>query len=100
MQDGQADVLDTPIHRSTVNQLAVDQLDAFLDGVRERRLVRVQKLEKVAKVRAEDAHLATYLKFETTHAKARKLLDKLAEDEQRAEQYVNKLRVLAMEMGA
>jgi hypothetical protein len=100
MPDGQADIIDTPISRATVNQLTIEQLDAFLDGVRARRLLRVQKLEKVAKVSAEDAHLATYLKFEAAHAKARKLLDKLAEDEAKAESFVNKLRVLAMEMGA
>ena len=92
-------IMDTPINRATINQLSIDELDQFLDALRERRLVRVKKLETVAKVRAEDAHLATYLKFEKQHAATKKLMAKLAEDEAKAEQYVNKLRALVMEMG-
>lgn len=95
---GEQASLDTPIHRATVNQIAIEELDKFLDSLRERRLVRVKKLEAVAKVRAEDAHLAVYLKFEKQHALVKKVLAKLADDEAKAEQCVNKLRALAMEM--
>lgn len=90
---------DTPIHRSTINQLTIEKLDAFLDDLRVRRLAVVRKLESVAKVKADDAELTLYMKFERANKQAVKLLDKLAEDQMRAEQLVNKLRVLVMDMG-
>lgn len=89
---------DTPIHRATINQMVIEELDALLDSIRVRRLAVVQKLEKVAKVKAEDGHLQTYLKFERTLITARKAIAKLGEDEAKAEVIVNKLRALAMEM--
>jgi hypothetical protein len=58
----------------------------------------VRKLETVAKVKADDAELTVYLRFERAHKQALKLLDKLALEEMKAEQVVNKCRVLAMEM--
>lgn len=91
--------LDTPISRATINQLSVEQLDALLDGIRERRLKRVKQLEEAAKVKADEAQLAVYLKFEKQHAKAMKLLGKLAEDEAKCEEAVNKVRALILEMG-
>lgn len=90
---------DTPIHRATINQLTIEKLDKFLDDLRVRRLAVVRKLESVAKVKADDAELTVYMKFERANKQAVKLLDKLAEDEMRAEQLVNKLRVLVMDMG-
>jgi hypothetical protein len=90
---------DTPINRATVNQISVDELDQFLDGIRERRLSRVKKLEAAAKVKADDAQLTVYLKFEKAHAKALKMLTKMKEDEDNAEAAVNKVRALVMEMG-
>jgi len=98
MSDAPEQVDDSPINRSTINQLSVEQLDAFLDGIRVRRLQIVQKLEKVAKVKADDAELTVYLRFERAHKQAMKLLDKLAAEEAKAELVVNKCRVLAMEM--
>jgi hypothetical protein len=90
---------DSPIHRATINQLTIEKLDAFLDDLRARRLVVVKKLETVAKVKADDAELTLYMRFERANKQANKLLEKLALDEMKAEQLVNKLRVLAMDMG-
>lgn len=91
---------DTPTHRATINQLTVEELDAFLDGIRERRLARVRKLEAIAKIKADDAQLAVYLKFEKAHARVTKMLNQMAEQEAKIEAEVNKVRALAIEMGA
>ena len=48
---------DTPTHRASINQMSVDDLDAMLHELRERRLHRVQQLEALAKVKSDEAQL-------------------------------------------
>lgn len=88
------------IHRATINQLTVHQLDEFLDDLRKRRLEVVRKLETVAKVSANDAELSLYMRFEQQHKAALKLLDRLTKLETTTEESVNKLRGFALAMGA
>lgn len=98
LEQGEHEITDDPINRATVNQLSVDQLDQFLNDIRLRRLEKVKKLETVAKVKADDAELTVYLKFERAFKQAQKLVDKLAEEEAKAQTLVNKCRALALEM--
>lgn len=89
---------DTPITRATINRLAVEELDTLLDGIRERRLTRVKKLEAIAKVKSDEAQLTLYIKYEKAVANARRVLATMKENEDKAEVAVNKVRALVMEM--
>jgi len=104
MSDGQndPDVIisehDTPTERVAINQLSVDELDAWLEVIRTRRLATVQKLEAIAKVRADEARLETFLKFQRAYDRAKKAVKKLDEQLDKTEVVVHKARLLAMAM--
>lgn len=89
---------DTPTQRATINQLSVDELDVMLEGIRARRLERVQKLEAIARVKADEAQLIGFMKFERAHAIAARYLRKCQEMEEKAEQLIHKVRLRAMEV--
>jgi hypothetical protein len=93
-------VNDTPTERAAINQLSVDELDAMLAAIRERRLARVQKLEAIAKVKADDARLTTWLQFEKAYGVAKRALDRLAEQEAKVDQLIHKVRLRAFELQA
>lgn len=87
---------DTPTERATINQLSVDELDALLTGIRERRLLRVQQLEAVAKVKSDDARLVSYMQFERAYNTAKRALAKLEEQEAKVDALIHKVRLRAM----
>lgn len=87
---------DTPTERATINQLSVDELDIMLSELRERRLTRVRKLEAVAKIKADEAQLVSFMKFERAYKIASRYMKKCEEMEKRAETLVHKVRVAAM----
>jgi glutamyl-tRNA reductase len=89
---------DTPTQRATINQLSVDELDAMLEGIRKRRLERVQKLEAIARVKADDAQLVSWLKFESAYKVAARYMRKFEEMEKKAEELIHKVRLRAMEV--
>ena len=88
--------VDTPTQRATINQLSVDELDAMLTAIRERRLERVHKLEAIAKVKSDDAQLASWLGFERAYKIAKRALDRLAEQEAKVDALLHKVRIKAM----
>lgn len=87
---------DTPTDRATINQFNVDMLDVLLGELRERRLARVRQLEAVAKIKADDAQLVSFMKFERAYKIASRYLTKMVEMEAKAEALVHKVRVAAM----
>jgi hypothetical protein len=87
---------DSPTERVSINQLSVDELDAWLDKIRQRRLVTVQKLEAAAKVKSDQVRLTTFLKYERQMTVAKRALGKLDEQIVKVEAIVHKLRLLAM----
>ena len=87
---------DTPTQRATINQMSVDQLDAMLTAIRERRLERVHKLEAIAKVKSDDAQLTSWLSFERAYKIAKRALDRLAEQETKVDTLIHKARLKAM----
>jgi hypothetical protein len=87
---------DTPTQRATINQLSVDELDAMLTQLRERRLARVHRLEEIAKVKADEAQITSYLKFERAYKIAKRAIDKLAEQDAKCETLMHKVRIAAM----
>jgi hypothetical protein len=87
---------DTPTDRVTINRLSVDELDTWLTGIRERRLVAVQKLEATAKVKADAVRLTSFLKYERQYAIAKRALTKLDEQLVKVEGIIHKCRLLAM----
>jgi hypothetical protein len=89
---------DTPTDRATINQLSVDELDDMLTAIRARRLERVQRLEAIAKVKADDAQLVDYMRFEKAYAVAKRQVDKCIEMEKKAEELIHKLRLRVFEL--
>lgn len=87
---------DTPTHRATINQMSVDQLDLMLEGIRARRLERVQRLEAIAKVKADDVRLVSWMQFERAYGIASRYLKKCEEMEAKAEALIHKARLKAM----
>ena len=91
---------DSPTERASINQLSVDELDAMLTEIRARRLERVQRLETIAKVKADDARLVDWLAFEKTYKVAKRALDNLAAQEAKVEALIHKVRLRAFELQA
>lgn len=89
---------DTPTNRAAINQLSVDELDDMLTAIRARRLERVHKLEAIAKVKADDAQLIDYMRFEKAYAVAKRHMDKCIEMEKKAEELIHKLRLRVFEL--
>jgi hypothetical protein len=87
---------DTPTQRAVITQLTVDELDAWLTRIRARRLQRVQQLERVAQVRADQVRLTAFLKLEKAIASAKRALAKLDEQDEKTEKLIHKCRLLAM----
>lgn len=87
---------DTPTERATINQLSVDQLDAMLAVIRERRLMRVKQLEEIAKVKSDDARLVSWMAFERAYKVAKRALDKCTEQEAKTEALIHKCRIKMM----
>lgn len=87
---------DTPTHRASINQMSVDDLDAMLHELRERRLHRVQQLEALAKVKSDEAQLTSWLAFEKAYTVAKRALTKLTEQEKKVEELIHKVRIKAM----
>jgi len=91
---------DTPTERAAINQLSVDELDAMLLLIRERRLARVQKLEQIARVKADDARLVDWLSYEKAYKVAKRALDKLEVEEAKVEKLIHKVRLKVFELQA
>lgn len=87
---------DTPTHRATINQLTIDELDAWLDKIRARRLVLVKKLEAAAQVKADSVRLTAFLKLETAVRSAKRSLQRTDEQIEKTEKVVHRCRLLAM----
>ena len=94
--DVDLDQYDTPTERITINRLSVDELDAWLEQLRERRLQTVKKLEAAAKVRSDEVRLTAFIRYERALKAAQRALERLDEAEKKAEAAVHKCRLLAM----
>jgi hypothetical protein len=84
---------DSPTQRATINQFSMDELDAMLEGIRARRLERVQRLEAIAKVKADDAQLISFMQFERAHNIALRYLAKCEAMEKKADELIHKARL-------
>lgn len=87
---------DTPTSRATINQLSMDELEAMLEGIRQRRLERVHKLEAIANIKADDARLTSWLAFERAYKIAKRAMDRLEEQEKKTEVLIHKVRLKAL----
>lgn len=95
-QTNSPDQHDTPTQRAVITQLTVDELDAWLERIRERRLIAVKRLEAAARVKADDVRLTAFLKLETSVRAARNSLRRLDEQMVKVEKLVHKCRIQAM----
>ena len=96
VSSGETEQYDTPTQRATINQLTIEELDAWLERIRVRRLQQVKKLEAAAKVRSDAVRLEAFLRLEKAVSVTRRALDKLDEQEKKVEKLVHKCRLLAM----
>ena len=94
--DKLVDSYDTPTQRASINRLSVDDLDAWLDAIRARRLATVQKLEAAARVRADEVRLSAFLKYEKQYQRAKSALARLDEQMGKVELVIHKCRLLAL----
>ena len=91
---------DGPINRRTVLQLTLDELTRELDGIRERRLASVRKLEAAAKVKADMTQMYRFVAFNKKKEKILKMLGRLDDRMKSIEEECNKLRLLQFEIEA
>jgi len=87
---------DTPTERATIANMTVVELDAMLHAIRERRLVAVRKLEALAQVKADDARLEMFMKYERAVTAARRAAVKAEEADAKLEAAIHKVRLLVM----
>ncbi len=87
---------DTPTERAAIAKLTLDDLDAMLEAIRARRLVRVQKLEAIARVKADETRLEAYMRYERLLKLARTAMKRAQELEDKAEAAIHKLRIVVM----
>jgi hypothetical protein len=87
---------DTPTERADICKLSIEHLDAMLDAIRARRLVRVQKLEAIARVRADETRLENFMRYERLVKQARTVLKRAEELELKAEAAIHKVRMVVM----
>lgn len=90
--------LDTPIKRGTIDMLPLDELDAWLDRMRTRRLANVQKFTAILKEREAITDKENAEKFDKAIARLRKMLSALEDKEMACAAAINKLRVLQVEL--
>lgn len=90
--------LDTPIVRTTIDALQLDELDAFLDQIRTRRLLNVQRFAAIAAVARTRATAVEADKFAKAVARIKKMIDALEDSEMKCAAAINKLRSAAMEI--
>ena len=91
---------DGPINRRTVLQLTLDELTRELDGIRERRLASVRKLEAAAKVKADMTQMYRFVAFNKKKEKILKMIGGLDDRMKSIEEECNKLRLLQFEIEA
>jgi len=89
---------DTPILRANVLTMQVDELDAMIANIRERRLRRVEQLKIIAQTNTERATIDARAKFDKAIARARLLLAKAEVAEQAAVEAINKCRGVALDL--
>ena len=93
-----SEIIDSPINRMDISQLSLDQLDAMLTELRDRRTrlrVRVDELATDVSNETPQIKRERYLKFVT---KVRDKLTKIDETIDKVTEDVNKLRLMNMEI--
>lgn len=89
---------DTPTHRLTIDELSLDQLDALLDEIRDRRLHIIATVEKQRLEKEESRLRAKHGQFEKLRIKLMDKCMKVGEMLDKLENEVNKLRALKLEL--
>jgi predicted DNA-binding protein (UPF0251 family) len=89
---------DTPITRASVIGMQVDELDAMIANIRDRRLRRVAQLNQLSRANTERATIDARAKFERMLARARALMVKLEVSEQACVEAINKCRGAALDL--
>ncbi len=87
---------DTPVKRANISDIELDKLEAMIADLQQRRLARVKQLEAVAKVKADEHNLTTYLKFTRAVTRMQEKLKKLDDELSKAEESMNKIRAMHM----
>ena len=90
--------LDTPITRADLLMMQVDEIDAMLANIRDRRLRRVAQLSVINLANKERATIDDLTKFEKGITRARQMLAKAEVAEQACVEAINKCRSLALNL--
>jgi|TARA_Y100000034_G_C6875491_1_gene400333 hypothetical protein len=90
---------DTPMHRKTITEMADNEIDTMLDGLRERRMKTVQVYQDAENAKAE---LKREKDTETLNKKLavfKKKLDAAEKAQDALDAYSLKIRALRLELG-
>lgn len=89
---------DTPTHRVSIDELSTEQLDALLDGIRERRLSIARKVAEQSIEREESRRHVKCIAFMKLRTRLMDKCVKMEEQLGKLENEVNKLRALRLEI--
>lgn len=92
------DALDTPIERATIDRLPLIVLDSWLETVRARRLLVVQKLQATRRAKRVAQISDIVLKYNKQYERSKAQLAKLDEQLEKIEASVDKLRAMELEL--
>lgn len=91
-------ITDTPTHRTAINELSLDDLDAELDALRDRRLHLANRLVQLSAVKRAQHLDAAVARFEKGRLRLRRSIEKLEETTTKVEHEMNKLRAVLLEI--
>ena len=91
-------ITDTPTHRQTIAELSLEDLDAELDVLRERRLTLSRQLTQLSATKRAQHMAAAIAKFDRGREKVRRAIERLIEATMKIENEMNKLRALQLEV--
>lgn len=89
---------DTPIHRVTINEMSLEQLDAELEALRIRRMNLSARLVSISQTKRTQQVAYATVKFDKGVEKVKRMLEKLSEATLKVEAEMNKMRALALEI--
>lgn len=92
------EIIDNPIERKNITQLTTDQLEAFLDGIRERRLDPVRLYKEALAQKKEVSDMKAKEKLDKQLAMLEKEIASLDKAIEKVEKRVNNVRALRLEL--
>lgn len=85
------------IHPRTMREMTIAEMDAFIEGIRERRTTYVEALKRRSSISGSVREQEFQSKFDAVAKRIKKKMEKIDKDMEAMGLLVNKLRVLELE---